>query len=96
MFHINHLIKKHMNGSAKNKLIQLQQALNVLEKVIDQCSWASDFTDYRDISEQMDSVLESVDTAKEQIQRYIDDLENQLEEFNEKHEEFLMENEVKV
>ncbi len=85
-----------MNEEAKKKLQQLQQALNVLDKVIDQCSWASDMTDYGVITGEMDSVCDAADTAKEQIQRYIDDLENQLEEFQEKHEEFLMENEVKV
>lgn len=85
-----------MNEAAKNKLIQLQQALNVLDKVNDQCSWASDMTDHRDISEQMDSVLDAVDSAKEQIESLISDLEYQIEEFQEKHEEFLIENEVKV
>lgn len=85
-----------MNEAAKNKLIQLKQALNVLDKVNDQCSWASDMTDHRDISEQMDSVLDAADSAKEQIESLISDLEYQMEEFDEKHEEFLIENEVKV
>lgn len=85
-----------MNESAKKKLEQLQQAVNVLDKVIDQCSWASDMTDHRDISEQMDFVLDAADTAKDQIESLITDLEYQMEEFQEKHEEFLMENEVKV
>lgn len=85
-----------MNEEAKKKLEQLQQAVNVLDKVIDQCSWASDMTDYRDISEQMDSVLDAADSAKDQIESLITDLEYQMEEFEEKHEEFLAENEVKV
>lgn len=84
------------NEAVKNKLIQLQQAVNVLEKVIDQCSWASDMTDYRDISEQMDSVLDAVDTAKGEIESIIDGLEFQLEEFKQKEEEFLIENEVNI
>jgi hypothetical protein len=85
-----------MNEAAKKKLEQLQQAVSVLDKVIDQCSWASDMTDYQDISEQMDSVLDVADTAKDQIESLITDLEYQMEEFQEKHDEFLMENEVKV
>ena len=85
-----------MNEAAKKKLEQLQQAVSVLDKVIDQCSWASDMTDYPDISEQMDSVLDVVDNAKGEIESLITDLEYQMEEFQEKHEEFLMENEVKV
>jgi peroxiredoxin family protein len=85
-----------MNEAAKKKLEQLQQAVSVLDKVIDQCSWASDMTDYQDISEQMDSVLDVVDTAKSEIESLITDLEYQMEEFQEKHDEFLMENEVKV
>ena len=84
------------NEAVKNKLIQLQQAVNVMEKVIDQCSWASDMTDYRDISEQMDSVLDAADSAKEEFESIIDGLEFQLEEFKQKEEEFLFENEVKV
>jgi CII-binding regulator of phage lambda lysogenization HflD len=85
-----------MNEAAKKKLEQLQQAVSVLDKVIDQCSWASDMTDYQDISEQMDSVLDAADSAKDQIESLITDLEYQMEEFQEKHDEFLMENEVKV
>ena len=85
-----------MNEAAKKKLEQLQQAVSVLDKVIDQCSWASDMTDYQDISEQMDSVLDVVDNAKGEIESLITDLEYQMEEFQEKHDEFLMENEVKV
>ena len=85
-----------MNEAAKKKLEQLQQAVSVLDKVIDQCSWSSDMTDYQDISEQMDSVLDVADTAKSEIESLITDLEYQMEEFQEKHEEFLMENEVKV
>lgn len=85
-----------MNEAAKKKLEQLQQAVNVMDKVIDQCSWASDMTDYRDISKQMDSVLDAADTAKDNILSIISGLEYQMEEFDEKYDEFLTENEVKV
>lgn len=84
------------NEAAKKKLEQLQQAVNVLEKVIDNCSWASDMTDYSDISEQMDSVLDAADSAKDEIESMIDDLEIKLEEFKEKEMEFLVENEVEA
>ena len=85
-----------MNEAAKKKLEQLQQAVSVLDTILDQCSWAYDMTEYPDISEQMDSVLDATDRAKDQIESFITDLEYQMEEFQEKHEEFLMENEVKV
>ena len=85
-----------MNQAAKTKLIQLRQAVSVLDKILDKCSWAYDMTDYPDISEQMDSVLDATDRAKDGIESIINDLENQLEEFQEKHEDFLAENEVKV
>jgi uncharacterized protein YukE len=85
-----------MNEAAKNKLEQLQQAVSVLDTILDQCSWAYDMTEYPDISEQMDSVLDATDSAKDQIESIINDLENQLEEFQEKHNDFLVENEVKV
>jgi uncharacterized protein YukE len=85
-----------MNEAAKNKLIQLQQAVSALDTILDQCSWAYDMTLYPDISEQMDSVLDATDRAKDEIESIINELENQLEEFQEKHEDFLVENEVKV
>lgn len=85
-----------MNEAAKNKLEQLQQAVSVLDTILDQCSWAYDMTLYPDISEQMDSVLDATDRAKDEMESIINDLENQLEEFQEKHVEFLVENEVKV
>lgn len=85
-----------MNEAAKNKLEQLQQAVSVLDTILDQCSWAYDMTLYPDISEQMNSVLDATDRAKDEMESIINDLENQLEEFQEKHVEFLIENEVKV
>lgn len=85
-----------MNEAAKNKLEQLQQAVSVLDTILDQCSWAYDMTLYPDISEQMNSVLDATDRAKDEMESIINDLENQLEEFQEKHVEFLVENEVKV
>ena len=85
-----------MNEAAKNKLEQLQQAVSVLDTILDQCSWAYDMTLYPDISEQMSSVLDATDRAKDEMESIINDLENQLEEFQEKHVEFLIENEVKV
>ena len=85
-----------MNEAAKNKLEQLQQAVSVLDTILDQCSWAYDMTLYPDISEQMSSVLDATDRAKDEMESIINDLENQLEEFQEKHVEFLVENEVKV
>ena len=85
-----------MNEAAKNKLEQLQQAVSVLDTILDQCSWAYDMTLYPDISEQMDSVLDATDRAKDEMESIINDLENQLEEFQEKHVEFLIENEVKI
>ena len=85
-----------MNEAAKNKLEQLQQAVSVLDTILDQCSWAYDMTLYPDISEQMNSVLDATDRAKDEMESIINDLENQLEEFQEKHVEFLIENEVKI
>ena len=85
-----------MNEAAKNKLEQLQQAVSVLDTILDQCSWAYDMTLYPDISEQMSSVLDATDRAKDEMESIINDLENQLEEFQEKHVEFLIENEVKI
>jgi hypothetical protein len=85
-----------MNEAAKNKLEQLQQAVSVLDTILDQCSWAYDMTEYPDISEQMNSVLDATDRAKDEMESIINDLENQLEEFQEKHVEFLIENEVKI
>lgn len=84
------------NEEAKKKLEQLQQAVNVLEKVIDNCSWASDMTDYGVITGEMDSVCEAAETSREQLQEWIDDLEAKLEEFKEKEMEFLVDNEIKV
>lgn len=85
-----------MNEAAKNKLEQLQQAVSVLDTILDQCSWAYDMTLYPDISEQMSSVLDATDRAKDEMESIINDLENELEEFQEKHVEFLIENEVKI
>jgi hypothetical protein len=85
-----------MNEAAKNKLVQLQQTVSVLDKILDQCEWACDMTSYPDISEHIQSVLITADSVKDDIESMIDNLEDQLEEFQEKHEEFLMENEVKV
>jgi hypothetical protein len=84
------------NENAKKKIKQLEQARSVIEKIIDQSSWASDVGDFPDISAEFDNICEAAENALEQIENELDYLQEQMEEYEVKEAEFQCENEVKV
>jgi hypothetical protein len=85
-----------VNEKAKQKIKQLEQARSVIEKIIDQSSWASDVGDFPDISAEFDNICEAAENALEQIENELDYLQDQLTEYEYKEAEFQNENEVKV
>jgi hypothetical protein len=82
--------------AARDKLIELNQALNVMEEVEERISWACDFASYTCINYALDPVYDAANEAKDKIEEEIEYIENQIEEFEFKQLQFEKENAIDI
>ena len=76
------------------KLLELKQALNVIEEIEERVSWASDFASFTSITRILDPVYDCASNAREKLQEELDDIEQQIENYNYKLEIFEEENPI--
>lgn len=85
-----------MNDDVKKKMKELKEALEVVQKIEDQVSWACDFTSFSCISQALEPIYEAIDNARTDLQHEQDMLEYQIEEYNWNKLQWEEENEIKV
>ncbi len=69
---------------AEHKLLQLQEAYDLLEEFSDRCAWAEDMAEYDSIRQAIDDVFTAIERSKDEIEEMIDEMESQLEVMEEK------------
>lgn len=78
------------------KTKELKEALDVVQKIEDQVSWACDFTSFKDIERALEPIYEAIDSARTDLQHEMDYLEYQIEEYNIKKAEWEFDNQIAV
>jgi uncharacterized protein YoxC len=81
---------------AKKKLVELNQALNVVEDVDERVSWACDFASYPSLVEKLTSILDAVSYTREKLEEEIEYIEEQIEDFDCKLASFVQDNPIYV
>lgn len=85
-----------MNKEVELKLKELKEALEVINKIEEQVSWACDFTSFACIARALEPVYEAVDEAKSNLNHELDFLELKIEEYNDKLADFEFDNRIEV
>jgi hypothetical protein len=88
---------KGMNDNldkANQKLKELKEALQVVQKLEDQVSWACDCTNFACISEALEPMYDVIDTARTQLEHELDYLDNEISDYQFKLAEFELENKI--
>jgi hypothetical protein len=79
---------------ANQKMKELKEALQVVQKIEDQVSWACDCTSFTCISEALEPLYEVVDTARQRLENELDYLDNEISDYEFKLAEFELENKI--